>query len=148
MLRKASENGPLAQRVAVDDPTTATSATGSPAVPGVRAAAGITASPPVLGTVGEAPADGAGGGAGAGGARCAQVGPEADEEVGEGDPDGADLAAGAAQRRGLGEVPALGAARQQRRQHGAHRAAVDGVVGVAADPAVDGADVEAGAAAD
>ena len=40
------------------------------------------------------------------------------------------------------------AAGQQRREHRADRAAVDPAVGVAADLAVDGAHVEAGAAAD
>ena len=47
-----------------------------------------------------------------------------------------------------GRSRALGEAVEGRRQHGAHRARVDGAVGVAADLAVDDAVVHAGAAAD
>ena len=65
--------------------------------------------------------------------------------------DRADLEAGAAQRRGVGQRVDLrvGAdALEQRVEDRADRAGVDRAVGVAADPLVDRADVQAGRAAD
>ena len=75
---------------------------------------------------------------------------EAEEKVGNGDVDGADLVTRAAEGRGLGQVGKLGEffAREERCEHGAYGAGINAAVGVSAGLAVDGAHVEARAAAD
>ena len=72
-----------------------------------------------------------------------------EEQVLQRDLDRAGVHAGAAQRRRVGQLGRLGVvAGEQRREHGADGPAVHPAVGVPADLAVDGAHVEAGAAAD
>ena len=73
---------------------------------------------------------------------------EVDQDLGDVDLHRADVVAGPAERRGVGERAGVLDAREHRRQDRADRAGVDRVVGVAAGPLVDRADVQAGAAAD
>ena len=73
---------------------------------------------------------------------------EVDQDLGDVDLDRADLVAGAAERGGVGERAGVLDPDELRRQDRADRAGVDRVVGVAAGPLVDRADVQAGAAAD
>ena len=79
---------------------------------------------------------------------------QVDEHLGDVDPDRADVEAGAAQRRrerqrrGLLVDRMLRDAAQLRRQDRADRARIDRPVGLAAGPLVDGADIQAGRAAD
>ena len=83
--------------------------------------------------------------------RVDDLGAQVDEHGGDVDLDRAHLVAGAAQRRGIRQrvdLRVLPHAPHQRVEDGADRTRVDRAVGVAADPLVDRADVEAGGAAD
>ena len=91
---------------------------------------------------------GIGGGAAGGVGAFGQVLAQVEQHTGDVDLHGASVAAGAAQGRGVGQVFGLGQAHEFRGYDGADGAGIDPSVGVAAHALVDGADVEAGAAAD
>src|SRR5215210_2875003 len=75
---------------------------------------------------------------------------EVDQDLGDVDLDRTHLVASAAERRGVGQRVRAGVADPDElgRQNGADRTRVDRVVGVAAGPLVDGADVQASRATD